>query len=60
MELLKILIWLALGATAVSLLLGIVSMERSSEHSTRYMFIRVGVQGFTLAVLLIAAFLARR
>ena len=64
MDVLTLLIWIALGATAVSLFLGIVSMERSGEydreHSTRYMFMRVGFQGLALVLLLIAAFVVHR
>lgn len=64
MDLLTIVILLALGATAVSLVLGIIAMERGGEydreHSTRYMAMRVGFQGLTLALLLVALFFARR
>jgi ABC-type uncharacterized transport system YnjBCD permease subunit len=63
MNLLTIVILLALGATTVSLVLGIISMERGGEydreHGTRYMAMRVGFQGLTLALLLIALFFAR-
>ncbi|MCC7462058.1 MAG: twin transmembrane helix small protein [Gammaproteobacteria bacterium] len=63
MAMLTILILMALGATAVSLFLGIISMERGGEfdraHSTRYMAMRVGFQGLTLVLLLIALFFAR-
>lgn len=64
MDLLTILILVALGATAASLLLGLISMERGGdydrEHATRYMALRVGFQGLTLALLLVALFLAHR
>ena len=63
MDLLTIVILLALGATAVSLVLGITSMERGGqydqEHGTRYMAMRVGFQGLTLVLLLLALFFAR-
>jgi uncharacterized membrane protein len=63
MNLLTILILLALGATIVSLVLGLYSMERGGEydrvHSTRYMAARVAFQGVTLILLLIALFHAR-
>jgi hypothetical protein len=63
MDLLTIVILLALGATAVSLVLGIISMERGGqydlEHGTRYMAMRVGFQGLTLVLLLLALFFAR-
>lgn len=63
MNLLTILILLALGATIVSLALGVYSMERGGEydrvHSTRYMAARVGFQGIALVLLLIALFHAR-
>jgi ABC-type dipeptide/oligopeptide/nickel transport system permease subunit len=63
MDLLTIVILLALGATAVSLVLGIISMERGGkyddEHGTRFMAMRVGFQGLTLVLLLVALFFAR-
>jgi hypothetical protein len=63
MDLLTIVILLALAATAVSLVLGIISMERGgqydSEHGTRYMAMRVGFQELTLVLLLVALFFAR-
>jgi hypothetical protein len=63
MSLLTILILLALGATVASLVLGLYSMERGGEydrvHSTRYMAARVGFQGLTLVLLLIALWYAR-
>ena len=63
MDLLTIVILLALGATAVSLVLGIVSMERGGEydraHGTRYMAMRVGFHGLTLVLLLGALYFAR-
>ncbi len=62
MTLLTILIFLALAATVLSLALGIGSMERGGEydrqHSTRFMAMRVGFQGLTLLLLVIALFLA--
>ena len=64
MGLLTIVILLGLGATAVSLVLGIVSMERGGEydreHGTRYMAMRVGFHGLTLVLLLVALFFANR
>jgi ABC-type uncharacterized transport system YnjBCD permease subunit len=63
MDLLTLVILLALGATAVSLVLGIISMERGGqydrEHGTRYMAMRVGFQGLTLVLLLLALLFAR-
>lgn len=62
MKLLTVLIFLAMGATVVSMILGFYSMERGGEydrvHSTRYMSMRVGFQGLTVALLLIALFFA--
>ena len=61
MNVLTVLIFLAVAATVVSLLLGIYSMERGGEydrdHSTRYMMMRVGFQGLTLLLLVIALFI---
>lgn len=63
MNLLTILILLALGATIVSLVLGLYSMERGGEydrvHSMRHMAARVTFQGVTLILLLIALVYAR-
>lgn len=60
MNVLTVLIFLAVAATVVSLLLGIYSMERGGEydrdHSTRYMMMRVGFQGLTLCLLVVALF----
>ena len=62
MKLLTILIFLAMAATVVSLILGFYSMERGGEydrtHSTRYMIMRVGFQGLTLLLLLVALYFA--
>jgi hypothetical protein len=62
MKLLTVLIFLAMAATVVSLILGINSMERGGEydrvHSTRYMAMRVGFQGLTLVLLMIALYFA--
>jgi len=64
MDLMTIVILMALGATVVSLVLGVVSMERGGEydreHSTRYMAMRVGFHGLTLLLLMVALFFARR
>jgi hypothetical protein len=63
MNLLTILILLALGATIVSLVLGLYSMERGGEYDrvygTRYMAARVVFQGVALILLLIALVYAR-
>ncbi len=62
MKLLTVMIFLAMAATVVALFLGINSMERGGEfdrtHSTRYMKMRVGFQGLTLVLLVIALYLA--
>lgn len=62
MRLLTVLILLALAGTVVSLILGVISMERGGEydrvHGTRYMAARVGFQGLTLVLLLIALYFA--
>lgn len=63
MNFLTIAILLALGATTVSLVIGIISMERGGEydreHGTRYMAMRVGFQALTLVLLVAALFFAR-
>ncbi|NND54792.1 MAG: HIG1 domain-containing protein [Gammaproteobacteria bacterium] len=59
MDPLAIVITLALAATSIALLLGLMSMGSPSTNrvaSTPLMWARVGFQGFTL-VLLIVAFL---
>lgn len=60
MKLLTVLVILAMIATAISLILGINSMERGGEydrtHGTRYMSMRVGFQGLTLVLLLVALY----
>ena len=62
MKLLTVLIFLAIAATVVALILGMYSMERGGEydrvHSKRYMAMRVGFQGLTVALLLIALYFA--
>lgn len=63
MPLLTILILVALGATVVSLFLGLNSMERGGEydqsHGTRYMAMRVGFQALTVVLLLVALYFSR-
>ena len=58
MNLLTTAIVLAMLATVAALGFGIVSMVRGGEfdreHSGQYMFARVGFQGLTLALLLVA------
>ncbi len=62
MNLLSGLIVLALIATVVALGAGIVSMSRGGEfdqaHSTQLMFARVGLQGLTFVLLVIALVIA--
>ncbi len=62
MSVLTTLIVLALIATVVVLVTGVVSMSRGgdfdSKHSTQLMFARVGLQGLTFVLLLIALFVA--
>ena len=58
MNLLTLMIVLAMLATIGALGMGIGSMVRGGEydrkHGTQFMFARVGLQGVTLALLLIA------
>ena len=58
MNLLTTAIVLAMLATVAALGVGIVSMVRGGEfdreHASQYMFARVGFQGLTLALLLVA------
>ncbi len=60
MTVLTILIILAALATIVTLIMGIGSMASSGEfdqkHSTQLMSLRVGLQGLTLLLLLIALY----
>jgi hypothetical protein len=62
MNLLTIVIVLAMLATAVMLVLGIRSMghggEYDEKHEVQFMFARVGLQGVTLLLLLLALYLA--
>ena len=61
MKPITVFVVLAMVATAVSLILGIHSMERGGEfdqtHSTRYMLMRVGAQALTLLLLLFGLFI---
>ena len=58
-----VLVVLAMIATAVSLILGIRSMEKGGDydqtHSTRFMLLRVGFQLLTLVLLLFALFIEK-
>ena len=57
MDPLTIVIVLALGATTVALLLGLMSMGSPATNrvaSTPLMWARVGFQGFTLLLLIVA------
>ncbi len=64
MTLLNILIVVALLATAGALFSGIASMAHGGKfddrHSHQFMFARVGLQGRTLALLLIALLVSTR
>lgn len=64
MTVLTTVIVLAMLATAGALLWGIGSMAHGGEfdqhHSHQIMFVRVGLQGITLLLLLIALFAAVR
>lgn len=59
---LTIVIVIALALTLVTLVTGIGSMAQGGEfdekHSTQLMFARVGMQGITLLLLLLALYLA--
>ena len=60
MNLLMIVIVLALGATILALLLGLMSMSSPSTNrfaSTPLMWARVGFQAFTILLLIIAVVL---
>ena len=62
MNLLTIIILLAMLATVVVLIMGIGSMGRGGEyddkHETQFMFARVGLQGATFLLLMLALYLA--
>ena len=62
MNLLTIVILLAMVATVAMLVMGIGSMAHGGEydekHETQFMFARVGLQGATFLLLLLALFLA--
>jgi fructose-specific phosphotransferase system IIC component len=62
MDMLSVVIVVALLMTVGILVTGIWSMAHGGEfdqkHSTQLMFARVGMQGFTLLLLLLAFFLA--
>jgi uncharacterized membrane protein len=64
MNTLTVLVVIGLIATAVMLVSGIVSMAHGGKfdqhHSHQLMFARVGVQGITLVLVLIALLLALR
>ena len=58
MTILTVVIMLALLATIFALGMGISSMahggDYDNEHSEQFMFARIGMQGFTIVLLLIA------
>lgn len=62
MSILSVLIVLALIATISVLFVGIFSMGHGGEfdqkHSSQLMFARVGTQGITILLLLVALFVA--
>ena len=62
MTVLTIVIVLAMLGTAAALIWGIVSMAHGGEfdqrHSQQLMFARVGLQGITLLLLLVALLIA--
>jgi len=62
MSLLNIIILLAMFATVAMLVMGIGSMAQGGEydekHDTQFMFARVGLQGATFLLLLLALYLA--
>lgn len=64
MTILTVLVIAGLFATAVALLSGIVSMARGGDfdqrHSHQFMYARVGLQGITLVLVLIALLLTVR
>jgi len=61
-NLLTIIILLAMLATVAMLVMGIGSMAHGGEydekHETQFMFARVGLQGATFLLLLLALYLA--
>ena len=62
MTILNIVIILALLATIIALGTGIFSMAHGgkfdAEHSEQFMYARVGLQGLTLILLMIAGFIS--
>ena len=62
MTILTVIIVLSLVATAAALLTGVASLAHGGrfdqKHSHQFMFARVGLQGLTLVLLLIALVLA--
>lgn len=62
MNILNVVIVAALLMTAGVIVMGIWSMahggESDQKHSTQFMFARVGMQGITFLLLLLAMFLA--
>lgn len=64
MTLLTVIIVVAMLATAGALVGGIASMAHGGKydqrHSHQFMFARVGLQGLTLVLLLIALYLTAR
>jgi len=62
MNLLTIIILLAMLATVAMLVMGIGSMAHGGEydekHDTQFMFARIGLQGATFLLLLLALYLA--
>lgn len=64
MTIMTALVVFALVATVAALITGVFSMAHGGDfdqrHSHQIMFARVGLQGLTLVVLLIALFLAAR
>jgi hypothetical protein len=64
MNTLTVLVFIALIATALTLVSGIASMAHGGEfdqrHSHQLMFARVGLQGLTLALMVVALVLSVR
>ncbi|MEK6551609.1 MAG: twin transmembrane helix small protein [Pseudomonadota bacterium] len=64
MTILSVLVIVGLFATAIALVFGIASMAHGGEfdrrHSHQFMYARVGLQGITLVLVLIALWLAVR
>lgn len=62
MDLLTVMIMLALAATVISLVWGVVSMAHGGhydeEHSTRLMGARVGFQALALVLLIVATIMS--